>query len=192
MIIKPMLFASFVIVLYSASLIESAVAVRSSPQQNLRENNLHHLDTTKEGYGNVENLFEEDMYFWERKLSSSMSIQHKLRHIVLYKFSPDVSEAEIDQSFQAYESFVKKLIGGVLSFSWGSNTSAEGLNQGYTHSLVIDFDSSTSRDVFDTCNWNHAFLRDFETPVLAFDYNLWNSQKKILQEISESERENML
>lgn len=49
--------------------------------------------------------------------------------------------------FRVIEDLPKK-IPGILSLTWGPNISTEGLDQGYTHSFIMTFESVAARDAY--------------------------------------------
>ncbi len=68
-----------------------------------------------------------------------------IKHIVLLKIKAGTSQETIDR-IQRELAGLKDKIPGILSFDWGSYSSDEGLNKGFTHGFVMDFDNPTSRD----------------------------------------------
>ena len=63
-----------------------------------------------------------------------------IRHIVLIRFRPDVSEAEIDGTFSALPVLSARLP-GVLGFAFGRSQSPERIERGYLHGFTVDFAS---------------------------------------------------
>ncbi len=70
-----------------------------------------------------------------------------IRHIVLIKCKPEVSQEEIDQVFTALAA-LKESIPGILAFEIGENNSPEGINRGYTHAFTMDFVDEQARDAY--------------------------------------------
>ena len=68
-----------------------------------------------------------------------------IRHIVLIKCKPDVSQMEIDEVFAALAA-LKDTIPGILAFEAGENNSPEGIARGYTHAFTMDFADEQARD----------------------------------------------
>jgi hypothetical protein len=95
----------------------------------------------------------------------------KMYHVVLLKFAPTKAERMADL-FVALESLRPRL-SGFLSCTGGPYSSPEGLNQGYTHGLVMTFADSAARDQYlihpDHVKIKQAFLPDLEG-VVAFDF----------------------
>ena len=60
-----------------------------------------------------------------------------IRHIVLIRFQPQVTEAAIAAIFAALPPLAAKL--GVLHFACGRSESPEQIERGYMHGFTIDF-----------------------------------------------------
>jgi len=63
-----------------------------------------------------------------------------IRHIVLTKFAPDVSEEKIEDLYAKFAALVAELP-GASGFTGGRSESPENIERGYMHGFVIDFDS---------------------------------------------------
>lgn len=61
-----------------------------------------------------------------------------IRHIVLVKFKPDVSDGTIDKIFSELHD-IKDKLPGVLSITSGKSESPEKIERGYMHGFVADF-----------------------------------------------------
>jgi Stress responsive A/B Barrel Domain len=61
-----------------------------------------------------------------------------IRHIVLIRFRPDVTEAAIAAIFADLHR-IKALLPGVLSITAGRSESPEQIERGYLHGFVADF-----------------------------------------------------
>ncbi len=61
-----------------------------------------------------------------------------IRHIVLIRFNPQVSEAEIARIFSAIPHLAARLP-GVLAHAQGRSASPEKIERGYLHGFTIDF-----------------------------------------------------
>ena len=70
-----------------------------------------------------------------------------MRHIVVFKFKPGVSEDQIQQLADAFRE-LKDKIPGVISFEHGINDSPEGLNLGFTHIYQLTFEDAQARDIY--------------------------------------------
>ena len=63
---------------------------------------------------------------------------HMIRHIVLIRFKPDVTEAAVAEIFAALPRLSARLP-GVLGFASGRSESPEQIERGYMHGFTIDF-----------------------------------------------------
>jgi hypothetical protein len=63
-----------------------------------------------------------------------------IRHIVLVKFQPTMSDAAIDAIFADLHA-IKKILPGVLSITSGKSESPEQIERGFMHGFVADFAS---------------------------------------------------
>ena len=61
-----------------------------------------------------------------------------IRHIVLIRFQPGVSDAEIADIFEELHR-IKPLIPGLLDITAGRSESPEKIERGYLHGFVVDF-----------------------------------------------------
>jgi len=71
----------------------------------------------------------------------------RAKHIAFLKFKPTTDSdtaAGVGRSVEA----LPGQIPGILEFSWGPNTSQEGLSQGFTHSLMMTFADASARDAY--------------------------------------------
>lgn len=97
-----------------------------------------------------------------------------IQHIVLFKFKPEVSPDQIDHIFTNLAE-LKDLVPGIISFNGGPYSSPEGLNQGYTHGLIITFETAAHRDAY-LPHPEHervkAIILNYLDDVIAFDFNI--------------------
>lgn len=71
----------------------------------------------------------------------------ELRHVVLFKFRPEVTAAQLDEINRAFKD-LKRQIPQVKDFERGINNSPEGLNKGFTHGYLVTFASEEDRDAY--------------------------------------------
>jgi hypothetical protein len=88
-----------------------------------------------------------------------------LRHIVLFRFHPHTTAAEVAQVEAAFADLAHT-IAEVRSFAWGTNSSPEGLDQGYTHAYTLHFAHAAARDAYLVHPLHQAFGA-LVTPHLA-------------------------
>ena len=67
-----------------------------------------------------------------------------LRHVVLFKFKDESSEADIKKVEEAFMGLPSK-IDAIKDFEWGTNNSPENLAQGFTHCFFVTFADEAGR-----------------------------------------------
>ncbi len=70
-----------------------------------------------------------------------------IRHIVLTKFKPEVSEETITGIYDGLAAVAEKLP-GAANFTGGKSESPEQIERGYMHGFVIDFDSWDALQIY--------------------------------------------
>jgi hypothetical protein len=70
-----------------------------------------------------------------------------VRHIVIFKFRPDATEAQINQMTQEFIN-LKNKIPGIIDFEYGVNNSPEGLSRGFTHIYLLTLENAAARDAY--------------------------------------------
>ena len=95
-----------------------------------------------------------------------------LRHVVLFKFKPEVTKAQVQEVVDAFAALPKK-IDTIADFEWGTDVSVEMKSEGYTHCFVVSFQDAKARDAY----LPHAAHADFVKligprieKVLVFDF----------------------
>ena len=71
----------------------------------------------------------------------------KVKHIVLLKFKDGTNEEQIAKCFDDLLELTEN-IPGIDDYVSGANMSAESLNQGYTHALIMTFPDAAARDTY--------------------------------------------
>ena len=74
-------------------------------------------------------------------------IQAAVRHVVVFKFKPEATPAQIQQVTDAFRTLATT-IPGVTAFEDGVNNSPEKKNLGFTHAFLITFESAAARDAY--------------------------------------------
>lgn len=69
----------------------------------------------------------------------------QVRHVVVFKYKPGATDAQIKQITDAFGA-LKNKIPGIVSFEHGINDSPEKKNQGFTHVYMVTFESAKARD----------------------------------------------
>ncbi len=97
-----------------------------------------------------------------------------IRHILLIKFKDSVEASQIDQVKVLFESMPNK-VEGVMSVEWGINDSPEHRNQGYRHSVLMNFADEAGRQNY-LPHPEHDALKAVFRPLLediiVFDYTV--------------------
>ncbi len=100
-----------------------------------------------------------------------------IRHIVLFRFRPDLSNTEIRTVFEAIGA-LKQHIPQIRQYSWGECMSPENLHKGFLHGFTMDFESAGDRDTYLHHVRHEALVADIILPSLengsesamVFDY----------------------
>ena len=71
----------------------------------------------------------------------------QVRHVVVFKYKQNATEAQIKQVTDAFKG-LQKTIPGVVSFESGTNNSPENKNQGFTHVYLLTFEDLAARDAY--------------------------------------------
>ena len=74
-------------------------------------------------------------------------IQAAVRHVVVFKFKPEATPAQIQQVTDAFRTLATT-IPGVTAFEDGVNNSPENKNQGFTHVYTVTFESEAARNAY--------------------------------------------
>lgn len=105
--------------------------------------------------------------------ANGAAVQDKvLRHVVMYKFKDDCTQAQIDEVVATFAGLPKK-IDTVVGFESGTNVSQEGKSEGFTHIFVVTFRDEAGRDAYLVHPAHEAYVnvvRDRREKVLVFDY----------------------
>jgi hypothetical protein len=94
------------------------------------------------------------------------------RHIVLFKFKPEASSAEIEKVEKSFVA-LKGSIDGIQEMEWGTNVSPEGKEDGFTHCFFITFKSKADLEAYLPHPEHKKFgagLKGLIDKVLVFDY----------------------
>lgn len=70
-----------------------------------------------------------------------------LRHVVLFGFTSETTEAEIDEIVRRFVG-LRHSVSDIEAFEWGRNTSPEDLNPELTHCFELTFRSAAARDAY--------------------------------------------
>jgi hypothetical protein len=97
-----------------------------------------------------------------------------VRHYGVFKFKPEVTEAQIDECFAAMKGMVGR-IPGLQDVEHGPYDSPEGLNEDFTHGFIMTFDTAESRDTY-LPHPVHEEVKDIVVPrlerAIVFDFEV--------------------
>ena len=71
----------------------------------------------------------------------------QMKHIVVFKYKPSATPAQIEQVTQAFGE-LKDKIPGIVAYEHGVNDSPEGKNLGFTHVYQLTFEDAAARDTY--------------------------------------------
>lgn len=95
-----------------------------------------------------------------------------LRHVVLFKFKPEVTKEQVKEVEEAFAKLSKE-IDAVVDFEWGTDNSPEMLAQGFTHCFLVTFKDEKGREEY-LPHAAHKKFVDMALPriekVLVVDY----------------------
>jgi len=74
-----------------------------------------------------------------------MNNMPKVKHIAIFEFKSSCTPQDREIFWKTIKDLPKQ-IPGILEFSSGPNISSEGLNQGFTNSFLMTFESEQARD----------------------------------------------
>ncbi len=100
------------------------------------------------------------------------STEKLLRHVVLFQFKPDVSEAQVQEVVDAFAALPAK-IDAIHGFEWGTDVSVENKAEGFTHAFVVTFRTKAGRDEYLPHPEHQKFVQLVGprlAKVLVFDY----------------------
>jgi len=118
---------------------------------------------------------EKEKITQEPEKALVMNNGKQLRHIVLFKFKEDATEAEIANVEEVFADLPDK-INEIKGFEWGINNSPENLNKNFTHGFLLTFDSEEGRDIYLPHPDHKAFV-EIVSPILedVFVLDYWTN-----------------
>jgi hypothetical protein len=79
--------------------------------------------------------------------SRAQAPSQAVRHVVVFKYKPEATPAQIQQVTDAFRTLARS-IPGITGFEDGVNNSPEGKNQGFTHVYLLTFTDTAARDAY--------------------------------------------
>lgn len=105
-------------------------------------------------------------------MTPQTATEGKLRHVVLFKFKDNATEAQIKAVEDGFRALPGK-ISEIRDFEYGRDCSPEGLQQGFTHCFFVTFDDAKGREVYLPHQAHKEFvelLKPSLDKVLVIDY----------------------
>ncbi len=99
-----------------------------------------------------------------------MTIQGKVRHIVMFDFSK-LSEEIVNHLITGFEAL--KAVPEVLEFEWGIENNAEDSALGFTHCFILTFENFNARTRYLNSSQHRQYEKEvmqYRNKVLVFDY----------------------
>ncbi|MBA3483912.1 MAG: Dabb family protein [Pirellulales bacterium] len=98
----------------------------------------------------------------------------EVKHFGVFKFKPEVTGEQIEICFREMRGMVGK-IPGLQEMIHGPYSSAEGLNEEFSHGFIMTFDSPAARDAY-LPHPDHQRVKDIVVPclerVIVFDFDV--------------------
>jgi hypothetical protein len=79
--------------------------------------------------------------------ATALQSSTQVRHVVVFKYKPTATPAQIAQVTAAFAA-LKDKIPGIVAFEHGVNNSPEKLNKGFTHVYLMTFTDARARDTY--------------------------------------------
>jgi quinol monooxygenase YgiN len=96
----------------------------------------------------------------------------EFRHIVMFKFKPEATEAQVKEIEKAFAALPSK-IDTITGYEWGTTENIEPLNDGFTHCFVVTFKDKKGLETYLPHAEHTAFvtkLKPLLDKALVFDY----------------------
>ena len=82
-----------------------------------------------------------------RSTAQGARAQAAVRHVVVFKFKPEATAAQIQRVTDAFRALATT-VPGIIAFEDGVNNSPENKNQGFTHVYTVTFESEAARNSY--------------------------------------------
>ena len=79
--------------------------------------------------------------------ASAIAADGPIRHVVHFKFKKEATPEQIKKVTDEFAA-LKKKVEAVDSLEWGTNSSPEGLDKGFTHCWIVSFKTAKDRDTY--------------------------------------------
>ena len=79
--------------------------------------------------------------------ASALAADGPIRHVVHFKFKKEATKEQVEKITEEFAA-LKKKIDVVDALEWGTNSSPEGLDKGFTHCWIVNFKTAKDRDAY--------------------------------------------
>ena len=79
--------------------------------------------------------------------ASSLAADGPIRHVVHFKFKKEATPEQVKKITEEFAA-LKTKINVVDSLEWGTNSSPEGMDKGFTHCWLVNFKTAKDRDAY--------------------------------------------
>jgi hypothetical protein len=79
--------------------------------------------------------------------ASTLAADGPIRHVVHFKFKKEATPAQVKKITDEFAA-LKTEISEVDALEWGTNSSPEGLDKGFTHCWIASFKTAKDRDAY--------------------------------------------
>lgn len=97
--------------------------------------------------------------------ASALAADGPVRHVVHFKFKPEATPEQIAKITEEFAA-LKKKVEVVDSLEWGTNSSPEGMDKGFTHCWIVSFKTAKDRDAYLVHPAHKAFV-EILLPILG-------------------------
>ena len=96
--------------------------------------------------------------------ASALAADGPIRHVVHFKFKKEATPEQVKKITDEFAA-LKTKIDVVDSLEWGTNSSTEGFDKGFTHCWLVNFKSAKDRDAYLVHPAHKAFV-ELLLPIL--------------------------
>ncbi len=96
--------------------------------------------------------------------ASALAADGPIRHVVHFKFKKEATPPQVEKITEEFAA-LKKKIAEVDSLEWGTNSSPEGMDKGFTHCWIVSFKTAKDRDAYLVHPAHKAFV-EILLPIL--------------------------
>ena len=98
------------------------------------------------------------------RTDAALAADGPIRHVVHFKFKKEATPEQVKKITDEFTA-LKTKIAVVESLEWGTNSSPEGLDKGFTHCWLVSFKTAKDRDAYLVHPAHKAFV-EFALPLI--------------------------